>query len=251
MSSNMRHATRDMVVASLSLVACCLSLPSVFAGNWPSVFRGVIVADSAVGVRVVSIEESSQAFQADLRPEDIIIGVDGHEIHSIDDFAALSTSLKGRATLATVLVFRRGVPREIRVYLYSYPLLRTWGLEFIPEHDLRFAEPRIGLEYWTRMGRGFEEARQPGDALNAYLNGLHDVPADSATALKVAELFSSLGQQHFAQRRLSEGIASLRQAIMVFEKLFDYPMTDDELQRIKHQLEATLDALRAAKAGGP
>ena len=70
------------------------------------------------------------------------------------------------------------------------------------------------------------------------------MPADSATALKAAELFSSLGQEHLAQRRLAEGIASLRQAILVFEKLFDYPMTDDELQRIKHQLEETLHALR-------
>ena len=250
MRSDMRHATSNMVVVFLSLVACCLSLPSVFAGSWPSLFRGVIVADSQVGVRVVSVEESSQAFQADLRPEDIIIGVDGHEVHSIDDFATLSTSLKARAALATVLVFRRGVPREIRVHLYSYPLLRTWGLEFIPEHDVRFAEPRIGLEYWTRLGRGFEEARQPADALNAYLNGLHNVPADSATALKAAELFSSLGQEHLRQREWARGIAALRQAVGVFEKLFDYPMTDDELQRIKHQLEETLRALRAAKVGG-
>ena len=250
-----RHATCDKQHATvkfsalLSLVACCLLLPSVFAGSWPSLFRGVIVADSQVGVRVVSVEESSQAFQADLRPEDIIISVDGQAVRSIDEFAALSASLKGRATLATVVVFRRGVPREIRVHLYSYPLLRTWGLEFIPEHDLRFAEPLIGLEYWTRMGRGFAEAGKPHDALNAYLNGLHNVPADAATALRIAELFASQGQEHLRARRLAEGLASLRQAVLVFDKLFDYPMTDDELQRIKHQLEETLRALRAAKAG--
>jgi hypothetical protein len=237
-----------MAVITLSLVACCLSLSSVFAGSWPSLFRGVIVADSQVGVRVVSVEESSQAFQADLRPEDIIVSVDGSEVRSIDEFAGLSTSMKGRATLATVVVFRRGAPREIRVHLYSYPVLRTWGIEFIPEHDLRFAQAHIGLEYWTRMGRGFEEARKPGDALNAYLNGLHNVPADAATALKVAELFASIGQEHLRRRRLAEGIGSLGQAVLVFEKLFDYQMTDDELQRIKHQLEETLLALRAARS---
>jgi len=204
------------------------------------------VADSQVGVRVVSVEETSQAFQADLRPEDIIISVDGREVRSIDDFAALSTSLKGRESVATVVVFRRGVPREIRMHLYSYPLLRTWGLEFLPEHDLRFAEPHIGLEYWMRMGRGFEEAGKIGDALNAYLNGLHNVPTDSAIALKVAELFSLLGQEHLREQRLAEGVVSLRQAILVFEKLFDEPMSDDELQRVKYQLEETLRALRAA-----
>ena len=251
MNSNMRHAPCNSAVILLSLVACCLLLPSVFAGSWPSLFRGVIVADSAVGVRVVSVEDTSQAFQADLRPEDIIISVNGQEVHSIDDFATLSTALKAHTALATVLVFRRGEPHELRVHLYSYPLLRTWGLEFIPEHDVRFAEPTIGLEYWTRMGRGFEEARKPADALNAYLNGLHLVPADAATALKAAELFSSLGQEHLRQREWAKGMAALQQAVGVFEKLFDYPMTDDELQRIKHQLEATLQALRSTKTSNP
>jgi len=249
MSSDMRHATAKFS-ALLSLVACCLLLPSVFAANWPSLFRGVIVADSSVGVRVVSVEETSQAFQADLRPEDVIVSVDGRQVDSIDEFATVSTALKGRAVLATVLVFRRGAPREIRVHLYSYPVLWQWGLEFIPEHDVRFAEPRIGLEYWTRMGRGFEEARNPAEALNAYLNGLHNVPDDSAAALRVAELFASQGQEHLRARRLAEGLASLRQAVVVFEKLFDDPMTDEELQRIKRQLEHTLDAIRAAKTLG-
>src|SRR3989338_3156105 len=138
----------------LLLVTCHLSLPQSFAGQWPSLFRGVIVADSQVGVRVISVEESSQAFQADLRPEDIIISVEGQAVRSIDEFAALSTSLKGRATLATVVVFRRGAPREIRVHLYSYSVLRTWGIEFIPEYDLRFAEPHIGLEFGRGWGAG-------------------------------------------------------------------------------------------------
>ncbi|MBI4003519.1 MAG: PDZ domain-containing protein [Candidatus Omnitrophica bacterium] len=214
-------------------------------------FRGVTVADSTVGVRVVSVEETSQAFQADLRPEDVIVSVDGQQVDSIDEFATVSTALKGRAVLASVLVFRRGTPREIRVHLYSYPILRRWSLEFIPEHDVRFAEPRTGLEYWRRMGRGFEEAGKPAEALNAYLNGLHNVPDDSATALRVAELSASQGQEHLRTRRLAEGLAALRQAVVVFEKLFDYPMTDDELQRVKRQLEGTLDAIRAAKTMGP
>jgi hypothetical protein len=226
-------------------------LAAAFAEQWPSLFRGVVVANSHVGVRVVSVEETSQAFQADLRPEDVIVSVDGQEVRSIDEFAALSTSLKGRAVLTTLLIFRRGTPREIRVHLYSYPVLRTWGLEFIPEHDVRFAEPHIGLEYWTRLGRGFEEARKPSDSLNAYLNGLHNVADDAATALRVAELFASQGQEHLRARRLAEGLASLRQAVLVFERLFDYPMTDEELQRIKHQLEDTLEAIRIAKPSSP
>lgn len=239
------------IILTLSTSHYPLSTTIATAAQWPSLFRGVVVADGQVGVRVVSVEATSQAFQADLRPEDIIVGVDGQEVHSIDEFATISTALKGRTVQATVLVFRRGTPREIRVHLYSYPVLRTWNLEFIPEHDVRFAEPRNGLDYWTRLGRGFEEAGKPADALNAYLNGLHNVPDDSATALRVAELFAEQGQEHLRARRLAEGLASLRQAVLVFEKLFDFPLTDDELQRIKRQLEHTLEAIRAAKTVSP
>jgi len=64
----------------------------------------VVVADSGLGVRVVSVEEGSQPHQADLRAEDVIVQVDGREVHSIDEFAILSRAMKGRATRATVRV---------------------------------------------------------------------------------------------------------------------------------------------------
>jgi hypothetical protein len=230
------------------LVAMVTSYPlpiPAFANQWPSLLRGVVVADSEMGVRVVRVEESSQAFLSDLRPEDIIVRVHEYEVRSIDEFATLSKALKGRAAETTVVVFRHGVPRELRLHLYSFPVLRTWGIEFIPDHDVRFAQPQIGLDHWRRMGRGFEEAQNDREALKAYLNALHNVPTDVPTALKAAELYSRVGQAHLRSRRLAEGIASLRQGVAMMERLFAHPLSDEQLRTIKRQLEETLAALRA------
>ena len=227
----------------LSLVACRLSLTIAFAAQLPSLFRGVVVADSPLGVRVVSVDASSQALLADLRPEDIIVSVNSTEIHSIDEFAALSSALKGRAVAATVLIFRNGTPQEIALHLYSYPILRTWGVQFLPDHDLRFAQAQVGLDYWTRLGRGFEEANKPAEALNAYLNGLHNVPTDVPTAFKVSELSLRLSQQQLSAHALAEGMASLQQSLLVMEKLFDSPLSDEQLRTIKGRLEETLKTL--------
>ena len=216
----------------------------VTASERPSLFRGIVVADSSVGVRVVSLEESSQAYLADLRPEDIIVQIQGHPLHSIDEFAALSQELKGRAMTATVLVFRNGVPRELTLHLYSFPVLRAWGIEFVPDVDVRFAEPQIGLDYWRRLGRGFEDAHKPAEALDAYLNGLHNVPTDAATALKVTELFSQESRAQFSDGRLAEGITSLQRALTMMEQLFEEPLTEAQLQTVKRQLEDTLRSLR-------
>jgi hypothetical protein len=235
-----------LIILTLTTNHYPLATALATAAERPSLFRGVIVADSPVGVRVVSVEDTSQASLADLRPEDIIIRIDNQEIHSIDEFAVLSKTLKGRSVKTEVLVFRNGVPRQLLIHLYSYPILSAWGLEFVPDHDLRFAEPRIGLEYWARLGRGFEEARNLTEAVNAYLNGLHNVPTETATALKVADLFSQVGQQRLSEQRLPEALASLRQATIVMQKLFESPLTDEQLQTIRDQLQATLDSLRSA-----
>lgn len=240
-----------MLVFSWSLLPGLGSPVTAFAGELPSLFRGVVVADSPVGVRVVSLEESSQAYLADLRPEDIVVHIQGREVHSIDEFAALSHELKGRAVRVTVLVFRNGLPRELTLHLYSVPVLREWGVEFVPDHDVRFADPRVGLDYWRRLGRGFEEAGKPTEALDAYLNGLHNVPTDTATALKVMDLFSRASQQHLAGGELADGIASLQQALAMMENLFDEPLTEDQLQAIKRQLEETLRTLRQLSSQPP
>jgi len=228
---------------SLSLVTCYLSPRTVLAAQRPSLFRGVVVADSSLGIRVVSVEESSQASLADLRPEDMIVSIDGTEIHSIDEFATLSSALKGRAVSTTLVVFRNGNPFQISLHLYSYPILRAWEIEFIPDYDLRFAQPEIGLAFWRRLGRGFEEAHKPAEALDAYLNGLHNVPTDVATALKVSELSSRLSHEQLDHGNLKAGIVLLTQTLTVMQKLFDYPLTDEQLQIIKGRLTDTLQAL--------
>ena len=232
------------VVGLASLMVCAWSLQSAVAAQRPSLFRGVVVADSPLGVRVVSVDDASQAHQADLRSEDLIIRIDESEVRSIDEFATLSTALKGRAVSTKLLVFRNGAPIEILLHLYSYPILREWGVEFIPDHDIRFAEAPVGLNYWMRLGKGFEIAGKPSEALNAYLNGLHNVPTDAATALTVSELFSQVSRQRIAEGSLAEGIAFMRQELVMLEQLFNDPLTDEQLQAVRRQLEETLRALR-------
>ncbi len=231
---------------SLSTVHCPLS--TVLGAQWPSLFRGVVVADSPLGVRVVSVEEASQAYWADLRPEDIIVRVDHTELHSIDEFAKCSTALKGRAVSAAVLIFRNGAPRELRVHLYSYPVLQAWGLEFLPDHDVRFAQPETGREYWTRLARGFETSGNDTEALSAYLNALHNVPTDVDSAVHVATLLSRAGQQRLQAGALAEAFAILQRATLVMERLFEFPLSEEQLTRIKAQLQGTLQAIQRAAA---
>ena len=244
-----RPALRRVLRLGLTALFLTSSLPhsiTVSAGQWPSLFRGVVVADSPLGVRVVQVEEGSQAFQADLRPEDILVRIGPTEIHSIDEFATLSTKLKGRVKAATVVIFRNGTPRELTVHLYSYPVLRAWGIEFLPEHDFRFADPKTGWAYWDRLGRGFEGAGKLPEAREAYLNGLHNLPADVPTACTIARLSSTLSQQQLAAGDLAHGLPLLRQALTMMERLFEVPLTGAQLSAIRQQLEATLTALRAA-----
>jgi hypothetical protein len=238
-----RRATR-MLCCALALAA---AVPAA-AAQWPSLFRGVVVADSPLGVRVVSVEESSQAHWADLRPQDIIVRVDDREVHSIDEFAELSNALKGRAVRATLLIFRRGSPRELLLHLYSYPIRSAWGLEFIPEHDLRFADPGIGRDYWMRLGRGFEDAGKPAQALDAYLNALHQDPAAAAAALKASELLCRLSRERMEAGALEEGLGWLRNGLLLMERLFDHPLSDEQLRAIRSQLEQTLHALKGRRA---
>jgi hypothetical protein len=229
------------------LVAGCWLQAFVFAAERPSLFRGVIVADSPVGVRVVSIEEASQAALADLRAEDVIVRVGDADVGSIDEFAALSAGLRGQAVSTTIVVFRSGAPKELFLHLYSYPILREWNVAFIPDYGIRFAQPGTGLDYWRRQGRGFDGAGKLPEALDAYLNGLHHVPTEVPTALKASELCSRLSREQLARRETAAGIASLRTAVLLLEHLFDYPLTAQELETVKTQLRAVLDTLRSTR----
>ena len=62
------------------------------AEEQPSIFRGVVVANSDVGVRVVSVEAGTQAAMAGLQPEDLIVRINGDDVRSIDEFATRSTT---------------------------------------------------------------------------------------------------------------------------------------------------------------
>ncbi len=215
------------------------------ATQWPSLFRGVVVADSALGVRVASVEERSQAALCDLRPEDVIVQINDMAVRGIDEFATVSGSLRGRVFKTALVVLRNGQPRELTLHLYRMPILRQWELSFIPEHDLRFVDPSAGSAYWSNLGRGFEEAKEPERALNAYLNGLHNDPQNLEVALKVSELLWRIGRQQLEQRRLGESVTALQHATTLLTHAFDEPLTGAQLQQVKTQLQQTLDVLRA------
>ncbi len=221
------------------------SLTTVSAEQLPSLFRGVIVAGSALGVRVVSIEEDSQAALADLRPEDIIIRINDTPLRTIDEFAVVSQALKRSATKAGVFVLRNGEPRELLVHLYSYPVLRRWDLTFVPDHDIRFAEAKTGVAYWMRLARGFETAGRLDQALNATLNALHNDPGDLDVALRASELLSRIARAKLAAHQLGEALIAIREGTILLGKLFEQPLDAAKLQAIKSQLEATLHALQS------
>ncbi|MBI4597084.1 MAG: PDZ domain-containing protein [Candidatus Omnitrophica bacterium] len=234
------RATVSIPLLTLSLSHCLTSE----AGQLPSVFRGVVVADSPVGVRVVSVDENSQAALADVRPDDIIVRVDDQELHSIDDFAAVSTRMKGRTTKAAVLVFRNGQPVMLSLHLFSYPILNAWGIDVLPDHDIRFAEPRVGFEYWQRLGNGFEVAGDAEKALFAYGNALHNVPTDTATAIRMSQLFCQVSERQFQRRRLREATGSLRNAVTLMQKLFEAALSDEQLAAMRDQLRSVVGTLK-------
>jgi membrane-associated protease RseP (regulator of RpoE activity) len=232
-------------VSIFSLVTGHSSLVTVWAEQLPSLFRGVMVADSPVGVRVVSVEENSQAALADLRPEDLIIQINGTPLKTIDDFAVVSQALKRSATKVGVVILRNGQPRELLVHLYSYPVLRRWDLTFVPDHDIRFAEAKAGVAYWMRLARGFETAGRLDQALNATLNALHNDPGNVDVALKASELLGRIAHAKLTARQLGEALIAIREGTILLGKLFEQPLDAAKLQAIKSQLEETLRTLRA------
>ena len=238
-----------LTAGSVALLTTCACLPTGLAAPLPSLFRGVVVADSAEGIRVVSVEDASQAALADLRPEDIIVQVNDLRLQKIDAFAAASESLRGRALKAALIVLRNGEPRELVVHLYSYPVLRAWDVAFVPEHDIRFAEPRVGADYWKRMARGFLIAGKLEDALNATLNGLHNDPAQVDEALNASSLLLDLAQQRLAERRLPDALIALKEATIILNRVFEHPLTTSQLEAIKTKLARTLELMKRYRAG--
>ncbi len=229
------------------LVSCALFLAPLSASQLPSLFRGVVVADSPAGVRVISVEEQSQAFLANLRPEDVIVSINGTSVHSIDEFATWSSQAKGQAIKAMVVIRRNGDPKELLFHLYSYPVLTHWGLAFVPDYDLRFAEPRAGLEYWARLGRGYETAGNQEAALNAYLNALHNEPTFVDAAVKVSDVLWVIAQQRLAAHKVSGAVQALEQETRLLNKLFEYPLTDEDLLNLKRRLEETIRIIHQSR----
>jgi hypothetical protein len=235
---------RALVVSFLSLLTAHLSPVFAAEGRLPSIFRGVVVADGPFGVRVVSVDESSQASLTDLRAEDVILEINQLPVRTIDEFAVVSRSLKGKASQAQVVVLRNGQPRELTLHLYSMPILQRWGLFFVHEHDIRFGQGETGLAHWSRLGRGFELAGNDEQALNAYLNALHNVPAEWRMAMKIDSLLWKIARVRLKADRLSEAIGTIQQANALLERLFEQPLEEADLKAVKQELTLTVAALR-------
>ena len=236
---------RSIVLICLLSTVDCLFPHVSYAASLPSLFRGIVVADSSAGVRIVSVEEGSQAFLADVRAEDILLRVDDADLHRIDEFAALSLALKGRAVRAQLVILRNGRPRDVELHLYSYPLLRRWNIRFVPDYDFRFVEPAAGRDYWARLGRGFEIARNPEQALEAYGNALQNMPDDVALALKVSELLAEAAHARLERKALASALEALDNHTRLLERLFDEPLTEEQVRVVKSRLQQVLQELRA------
>jgi len=206
-----------------------------------------VVADSPLGVRVISVDERSQARMADLRPEDIIVRINDMSIRSIDEFAVISQGFKGKMEKATVTVLRDGDPRELAMHLYSYPILKQWGVEFIPDDQIRFADANAGVAYWTNMARGFREAGKFSDALSAQLNALHYDVTDAQLALAASSLLWQVAQDDLDAGRLQSGVLRIEQATQMLNKLFERPLSVEQLTEVKNQLRRALTALQQVK----
>ena len=236
--------SRRFVVCLLFAVGCLLPCTS-YAAQLPSLFRGIVVADGSSGVRIVSVEDGSQAFLADLRAEDIILRIDDTDLHRIDEFATLSLALKGRAIRAQVVILRNGQPRTVELHLYSYPILRRWDVRLVPDYDFHFIEPSAGHDYWTRLGRGFEIAHDPEHALAAYGNALHNVPDDVTLAIKVSEVLGDVAHVHLERKELPQALDAFDNHTRLLARLFDEPLTEEQVQMVKSRLEQVLKELRA------
>ena len=232
---------------AMALLSCGLRAGVASAAPLPSLFRGVVVADSPLGVRVVSVDDRSQARMADLRPEDIIVRINDLSVRSIDEFAVVSQGFKGKMERATVTILRDGDPRELAMHLYSYPILKQWGLEFIPDDQIRFADANAGVAYWTNMARGFREAGKFPDALSAQLNALHYDITDTSLALGASSLLWQVAQDELNAGRLQNGLSRLDQATTMLNRLFERPLSVEQLTEVKDQLRRALVALQQMK----
>ena len=219
------------------------------AAPLPSLFRGVVVADGRGGVRVVSVEERSQAFLADLRPEDLILRINEMPTSRIEQFATVSQLLKGHQAAATLLVMRSGELRDIILHLFSYPVLTRWKLAFVPDFDLRFGDPSVGREYWTKLAHEFQAAGRRDAALNALLNALHNDPESVETAWLVSEALWDVSEIQLGSNRMADALGTLRNQLTLLDRLFDEPLEEGRLRTLKLRLSDSITSLKKIREG--
>ena len=122
--------------------------------------------------------------------------------------------------------------------------LHQWDLAFIPDHELRFAEPTAGRHYWLNLGRGFETADDLDGALQASLNALHNEPDNVEVAMNTADLFWRIAERHLQSRRLPDAMRALGSGTALLHRLFEHPLKPEQLNQIKSRLEESLHLLK-------
>jgi len=98
---------------------------AAIAGTDPRVerLRDMLGVTATVGVMVVGVAEDSPGAEAGIRPGDVLVSMDGHEIEDLASWEQVRTLLSGRREPLTVLV-RTGTSEQ---YLQVVP--RAAGLE--------------------------------------------------------------------------------------------------------------------------
>src|SRR5207253_2312610 len=66
------------------------------------------------GAVVISMQRNSRAFESGLRPGDVVVSFNGHDVTTPSDLYRLAADAK-IGTTATVKVLRNGRPAELRV----------------------------------------------------------------------------------------------------------------------------------------
>jgi len=175
------------VCGLLSAVCCLLSSATVAAEELPSLFRGVTVGEGRPGVVVVFVREDAFALAAGVRAGDHLVAIDEQPINSLEDFADMSRALAGRRTDVSVELLRGGTRFTTDVSLASPTVRSAWGLAFLPDYSLRFADPNAARRYWSQRASHELVQGQDVEAMRSLLNVLHYAPDAYDEALALCE----------------------------------------------------------------
>jgi membrane-associated protease RseP (regulator of RpoE activity) len=226
---------------TLAVVSVMLCTGTVAADELPSLFRGVTVGEGQPGVRVVFMKEDAFALAAGIRAGDYLVAIDGAPVDSLDDFAAVSNSLRGQQTDVMVTMVRGGTRVHAEISLLSPVVREAWGIVFIPDYSLRFVEPTAGHHYWSRRARQQLLRREHQEAMRSLLNVLHYAPDAYDEALALGETMVKQGRQLWDVGDTTAALGVMQQAVMFYDQASQKPLSSRQWTRVKRMLQELSD----------